>query len=127
MKSCIFLLFVILFISNKSNAQTQSAEERAAALTASMNCELGLLQKERDSVQAINLEACKKMDEIRKNANGDVALLNKEGAEVDRQRNIELMDVLTDKQWAVYERISNGNQRELKKTAACRKNLQTAY
>src|SRR6185437_6023765 len=122
MKTSIFLILAVLFISVTSNAQTPSAKERATALTQSMNCELGLLQKQNDEVQAINLKAAKKMDEIRKSAGDDAALLKKEGAEVDKQRNIELMDVLTYKQWAVYERISSGDQRELKKTAMCRKN-----
>jgi hypothetical protein len=92
-------------------------------LTLSMNCELGLHQDQFTQVNAINLEAAKKMDAAKKQAAGDAKKLDKLGKKVDEDRNIKLRDVLTPSQYSLYEKISRGDQAALKKTAECRKNL----
>ena len=127
MKPCILTIIFISVFCFGSLAQEPTAEQRAESLTQSMCCELGLLQKQREDVKAINLKACREMDALRAKAKDNVALLNSEGAKIDMERNIELRDVLTIKQWAVYERIAEGNKRDIQKTAVCRKNLLTVY
>ncbi len=96
------------------------ATERAEALTKSMNCEIGLLGKQVPKVYAINLEACLKMDSIAIQNKDNISLYNANGKKIDEERNTELRNVLTPKQFSQYERISRGNRRALKNTAVCR-------
>ena len=56
---------VTLFITVKSSAQTTPPEERATALTASMDCELALTSEQLPVIHAINLEASIGMDSAR--------------------------------------------------------------
>jgi hypothetical protein len=122
----LFLLAIIVgftFQTRQVFAQEVTPEVRAMNLTLSMNCELGLHQDQFTQVNAINLEAAKKMDAAKKQAAGDAKKLDKLGKKVDEDRNIKLRDVLTPSQYSLYEKISRGDQAALKKTAECRKNL----
>jgi hypothetical protein len=122
----LYLLAIIVgftFQTRQVFAQEVTPEVRAMNLTLSMNCELGLHQDQFTQVNAINLEAAKKMDDAKKQAVGDAKKLDKLGKKVDQDRNIKLRDVLTPSQYALYEKISRGDQAALKKTAECRKNL----
>jgi hypothetical protein len=130
MKSIITVrYFLIVFVLglffglNKGYAQQATPETRAMNLTLSMNCEIGLYQDQMQKVNAINLEAAKKMDAAKKEAGSDANKLDKLGKKISMDRDIELRDVLTPSQYAIYEKISRGDQTALKKTAECRKNL----
>jgi hypothetical protein len=114
-----------LFALQPGDTAPKPASERAEALTKSMNCEIGLLGTQVPKVYAINLEACLKMDTAAMQSKDNIGLLQKKGKLIDEERNIKLRDVLTDKQFADYERISRGNRKALKKTQMCRDVSQT--
>jgi len=114
---------LMLLISNNVIAQDIPAQERATDLTKSMNCELGLFASQYPKIDAINLEACLRMDSARKESNGDIRQYHQIGKNINKDRDIKLRDVLTPDQFALYERISKGNQSALKKTAVCREDL----
>ena len=128
-KSTLFLLLISatpkLYALQIGDTAPKPASERADALTKSMNCEIGLLGTQVPKVYAINLEACLKMDTAAIESKDNLKLLQKKGKVIDEERDIKLRDVLTDKQFADYERISKGNRRALKKTAVCRDLSQT--
>jgi len=86
-----------------------------------MTCELGLYQEQLDAIKAINLEAFQKLDQVVRTDGSNAKKLDKDQGKIDIQRDKQLRKALTPKQWARYERISNGDQHSLKITQACRK------
>jgi len=120
-KKPVFLisLFTIIW-ATQASAQLKPARDRADDLTSSMNCELGLFTAQLPDIYQINLNAANKMDAARTTSNGNTAVYIQMGKTIDKDRNIELRDALTPKQFSLYERISKGNQRLLKKTTNCR-------
>ena len=123
-KSIVLLILMMaapnLYALQIGDTAPKPASERAEALTKSMNCEIGLLGTQVPKVYAINLEACLKMDTAAMESKDNIKLYQAKGKAIDEERNIKLRDVLTDKQFAEYERISRGNRHALKKTEMCR-------
>jgi len=113
----------LLLLSTNIMAQEKPAEERAHDLTKSMNCELGLFASQYPKINAINLQACLRMDSAREQSNSDIHKYHQIGRKINKDRDIQLRDVLTPDQFSLYERISKGNQAALKKTAVCREDL----
>jgi len=73
------------------------------------------------TINNINLEAFKKENEVSKTDANNHRRFEKDEDKINRTRDRELKDALTPKQWARYERISNGDQHLLKVTQVCRK------
>jgi len=126
-----FLIYLSIIggaiIGNKVSAQTKSPEERARELTASMDCEVGLLPDQLPEIYNINLKAAKGMDEALQGHEENIKLYHHKGKAIDKERDIELRKALNDKQFSVYERISMNNQRMLKKTSSCREDPKEEY
>ena len=113
------LLMVSLF-HNSASAQNNLPEARAQNLTDTMICELGLSASQQPDIYKINLNAAKQMDSEKVNCGYNSFMLDQLGKEVDKKRNIALRDALNPRQFSIYERISKGNKRMLRKTAQCR-------
>jgi hypothetical protein len=123
-KTCYFIILLgLIMYSGKTFAQTVPPEERAKNLTMSMNCEIGLFHDQIPKVNAINLEAAKRMDSAKNVSGSDMKKYQNAGKLISENRSIKLRDVLTPEQWSKYDRISRGNKTALKKTAYCRKDL----
>jgi len=116
----IMVLLMLSLLNIKANAQTGAAETRAQDLTETMVCELGLRTVQIPEIYAINLKAAKEMDSAKKVSGYNSYKLDDLGKIVDKNRNTSLRDALYPKQFSIYERISKGNKRMLKKTAKCR-------
>src|ERR1700722_2026747 len=111
----------ILFCVTHASAQKLPAAERAKEITFSMNCELGMRSAQMLTVNGINLRACLKMDSLEMAYPDDVKAYRQAGVAVDKERDRELRDALTPKQFSVYERISKGNHHAIRRSAGCRK------
>ncbi len=131
MKSYLFVVFIFLFGHNYSHAQsskdTSSPVARATDLTTSMTCELGLDEPQQDVVQAINLEAYQEIDRVAKTYASNPKRVDEEQGQIEKDRNIKLKNNLSPRQWATYEKLSNGQSSLLNLTKACRKPDQDAY
>ena len=118
------IVIIFMFFSTRGICQTTdtaSAQTRADNLTNTMTCELGLYQNQVDKIYAINLVSYKKIDEANKSARGNTKQFNSAVDDIARDRDAQLKDALTKKQWAMYEKITNGSSTALKLTRVCRK------
>ncbi len=118
MKNILFSIFTILLVSFAISTKAQpqhkkfNAEDMSKMQTEMMKKELNLSDKQTTEVSAINLKFAKKMDEQRKNSEGDREAMHKQMETMQKERNAELKEVLTDEQ---YEKF-------LKKEEEMRKN-----
>ncbi len=127
-KTYIYVSIVgIALCGTKTSAQIKTPAQRATELTASMNCEVGLFAAQFPKVYTINLKASLAMDAAYAGRENDMVLYHSKGISIDKERDIELRDALTYKQFAIYERISKNNRRALRKTANCREDPKTEY
>lgn len=109
------LIIVVLFsssvlFSNKTlfaqgeGMRNMPPEDRAKRQTEMMKEALTLTAAQEPKVEAINLKYAKKMDEVRA-ASKDTAVVRKNAAALNTQKDAELKKVLTATQFAQYEKI----------------------
>jgi hypothetical protein len=132
MKSYFLFVIILLFghsygYSQNAKDDTSSPETRATTLTTSMTCELGLDDPEQDVIQGINLEAYQQMAQAAKTYASNAKALDDAQAQIETDRNTKLKNNLSPRQWATYEKLSNGQSSLLNLTKACRKPGQDAY
>ncbi len=105
MKNILYSIVALLFlsISAQTNAQPQhqkfSAEDMSEKQTEMMKKELNLSDEQTTEVSAINLKFAKKMDEQRENSSGDRESMHEEMEKMREERNAELKEVLSEKQY----------------------------
>ena len=117
MKNILFSIFTLLFVCIAVSTQAQpqhkkfNAEDMSKMQTEMMKKELNLSDKQTTEVSAINLKFAKKMDEQRKNSDGDREAMHEEMEAMQEERNAELKKVLTEEQ---YEKML-AKEEEMKK------------
>ena len=107
-------IIVILFsssilFSNKAlfaqgEGRNMPPEDRAKRQTEMMKEALNLTAAQEPKISALNLKYAKKMEEV-KTASKDTAVIRKNAAALNTQKNVELKKILTPDQFTQYEKI----------------------
>jgi len=109
MKNILFSIITVLFVCIATNMQAQpphkefNAEEMSKQQTEMMKKELNLTDKQTTDVSAINLKYAKKMENQRKNAQGDREAMRKEMDTMREEKNAEFKKVLTADQYKKWQ------------------------
>lgn len=107
-----FLLFAILILfSNCGSTQSTSSqttgnnnpELMADKLTAEMVSQLKLSDEQTKKVKAINLKYIKKSQDLRKQSSGERSTMQSLRASIQKDKNAEMKQVLTESQYEKYE------------------------
>ncbi len=99
------MLFACLLFTTQGFAQgMRSPEDRAKMMTDRMKTSLSLDETQTKSVYDINLKYAKKNEEIFK-GDGDRAAKMKEIGDLQNAKDKEIKAVLTDKQYADYQKM----------------------
>lgn len=99
----IFLLFISLTLLTTSHSQTKSPEERANEQTQNMKLELSLTAEQVNKIYEVNYGIIQKNDAI-KNSNYTEEVKKQALEQNNQARNSMFRDILTENQYAIYER-----------------------
>ena len=86
----------------RNKKERPSPEVRAEKMTARMKEKLALSDEQATKIKAINLEAAKKKDEMKKQADADRAAKKAKMKTVEQERDAKIQEVLTEEQKAKY-------------------------
>lgn len=108
------VLTVLLFIcASVGFAQGKSAEEKASALTAKMQAEIGFNDQTKEKVQAINLDFTNKASQLRA-SESDRAKKFKALKQLDQDRADALKKIFTEKEYAAFEKFREENKQQMR-------------
>ena len=96
------LLFTTTLSAQRRGPQ-RSAEERAQKLTELQDQKVGFSAEQKAQVQAVNLEAFKKMDDARATAQGDRQAMLQAIRQINQDRDAQTVALLTEEQKPKYE------------------------
>jgi len=96
------LIVASVTIATAQQRQTRSIEERAKMQDEFMETQVGLTDDQKSTIQAINLEFAKQLDEERQKNRGDRDAMRTKMREIDTARDAKYKEVLTEEQFNKY-------------------------
>ena len=107
------LIVASVTIATAQQRQTRSIEERAKMQDEFMEKQVGLTDDQRVTIQAINLEFAKQLDEERQKNRGDRDAMRAKMREIDAARDAKYKEVLTEDQFNKYLEEKTKRENEL--------------